>query len=190
MKKALYLVIVLFYFASIGYAETTEAYHNDKFKFSLNIPAEFKTTPSSAPFSLAAYTNEKVYLQLRYIDPQGNYSGPTFGTITKKELENFIKRQRLVAALNMSKFKFSNYDTHVTTDGFPYVWAMFIANIQINEDNFRTYMLHNYFLNKDVIIELNFIIPEEDFVNSSTIISDIISSFKFDNQPPYNVPFQ
>jgi len=180
MKKALYLLVVLLYFFS---ANPTEAYHNDKFSFSLSIPTEFQNMSSSAPFSLDSYTNEKIFLQLKYISPQDTYSGPTFGAVTKTEIEKFIKRQRLVAALNTSKFNFSTYDTHITANGFPYVWAMFVSNIQINEDNFRTYMLRNYFLNNNVIIELDFIIPEQELSTSSKMISDIIASFKFD--PPH-----
>ena len=177
MKRALYLLIFLLCFSSASYAD---AYHNDKFGFSLNIPAEFQNMPSPAPFSIASYTNEKIFLQLRYITPQDTYSGSTFGTITKTETEKFIKRQRLVSALNTAKFKFSTYDTHTTATGFPYVWAMFVSNIQINEDNFRTYMLRNYFLKNNIIIELDFIIPEEELPTSKAMISDIIASFEFD----------
>lgn len=177
MKRALYLLVFLLCFSSASHAA---AYHNDKFGFSLNIPAEFQDMPSSAPFSIASYTNEKIFLQLRYINPQDTYSGPTFGTATKTEIAKFIKRQRFVAALNTAKFKFSTYDTHTTANGFTYVWAMFSSNIQIDKDNFRTYMLRNYFLKNNIIIELDFIIPEEELPTSKTMISDIIASFEFD----------
>ncbi len=177
MKRVLCLFVFLLCFSSASYAD---AYHNDKFGFSLDIPVEFKNMPSPASFSIASYTNEKIFLQLRYINPQDTYSGSTFGTTTKTEIEKFIKRQRLAAALNTAKFKFSTYDTHITAKGFPYVWAMFVANININEDNFRTYMLRNYFLKNHIIIELDFIIPEEELPQSKAMINNMIASFEFD----------
>jgi len=41
-------------------------------------------------------------------------------------------------------------------------------------------MLRNYFLKNNIIIELDFIIPEEELPQSKTMISDIIASFEFD----------
>ena len=181
MKKIILLLVLLCSFASLAYgAPTTNNYHNDKYKFSMLIPSEFKDTPFEAPFAIHAYTNEKIFLQIKYIDPHDNYSANTFGTVPKKEIEDFIKRQRLVSALNTSKFNFINYDTHATKAGFPYVWAMFGADTVIKDTTFKTFMLKNYFLNKDIIIELDFIIPEENLKASTQTIDAIVSSFTFD----------
>jgi len=179
LKRLLLVFLLLFSVNSLCAAESATTYHNDKYGFTLNLPAGFKDTPFEAPFALHAYTNEKIFVQLRYIDPQDNYSGPNFGKVPKKEIEDFIKRQRLVAALNTSKFSFLKYDTHVTPTGLPYVWAMFMSDMAVGEDHFHTYMLKNYFLNKNIIIQIDFIVPEEYLRDSTKTIDSIVNSLQF-----------
>lgn len=180
MKTKLFLIIFFLCFSSSGYASTGDAYHNEEYNFSLEIPVEFKPAPYDTPLVIRAYTNEKVFLLLRHIAPTQKFSGSTFGEITTAEIENFIKHQRFVSALNTPKFAFSGHDKHMTNKGFPYIWAMFISDTKINEYNFRTYMLHNYFLRNNTIIELAFIIPEEDLHSSIDTINKIVASYTFD----------
>ena len=179
MKKSLFLIIFFLCFSSSGYAATWEHYHNEKYNFSLEIPTEFKTASYDTPLAISAYTNEKVFLLLRHIAPKQKFSGSNFGEITVAEIESFIKHQRFVSALNNPKFVFFGHDKHMTSMGFPYIWAMFISDTKINEYNFRTYMLRNYFLHNNTIIELDFIIPEEDLQSSIDIINKIVASYNF-----------
>ncbi|MDD4320414.1 MAG: hypothetical protein PHH31_02550 [Acidaminococcaceae bacterium] len=181
MKKILCLIVFFLCFSSAGYAETLIPYHNTQYKFSLDIPKEFKSAAFDTPFVLDAYTNEKIFLLLKHITTQKKYGGTTFGELSDNEIESFIKQQRLISALNTAKFNFFGYDRHITSTGFPYIWAMFISDTKINDYHFRTYMLRNYFLRNNIIIEIDFIIPEEDLPGSIDIINKMIASYKFDS---------
>jgi len=180
MKKILLLVLMLCAFCTTALA-ADEPYVNDKYGFSFTMPEGFKTANFDGPFSLGAYTNNKIFLQLRYITPQGKYTGPNFGTTTKTEIEEFIKKQRFVTAVNNNKFAFLQYDSHVTDKKFPYVWAMFVSGMDIGDDHFKTFYLKNFFYNKDIIIELDFIIPEDEMKTSAATINKITGSFEFKN---------
>lgn len=174
------LLLILCCFCSNVWAGDNR-YVNEKYGFSLTMPQEFKTSSFEAPFALGAYTNEKIFLQLRYITPQAGYSGTNFGNVTKKEIEDFIKRQRFVAAINTNKFTYLQHDTHETTQKFPYLWAMFVSDMPIGEQHFRTFLLKNYFFNKDIIIELAFIIPDNVMESSTGTINSIVNSMTFKN---------
>jgi hypothetical protein len=180
MKKLFLLVLMLCCFCTTALAADAP-YVNEKYGFSFVMPGEFKTANFDGPFSLGAYTNNKIFLQLRYITPQAKYSGPTFGTTTKAEIEDFIKRQRFVTAVNNNKFAFLQYDTHVTAKKFPYVWAMFVSGMDVGSEHFKTFFLKNYFYNKDIIIEVDFLIPEDVMKESVPTINKITDSFEFKN---------
>lgn len=180
MKKVLLLFLTLCCLCGTAWAADTH-YVNEKYGFSLLIPQEFKSSSFEAPFALGAYTNEKIFLQLRYITPQAGYSGTNFGNVTKKEIDDFIKRQRFVAAINTNKFSYLQHDTHVTANNFPYLWAMFVSDMPMGGQHFRTFLLKNYFFNKDIIIEMDFIIPEDEMKNSTSTINNIVNSMAFKN---------
>jgi len=180
MKKIFLLVLMLCSFCLTALATDTP-YVNEKYGFSFTMPDGFKTANFDGPFSLGAYTNNKIFLQLRYITPQAKYSGPTFGTATKAEIEDFIKRQRFVTAVNNAKFNYLQYDSHVTTQKFPYVWAMFVANMTVGSEQLKTFLLKNYYYNKDIIIEIDFIIPEDMMKESIPVMNKVTDSFAFKN---------
>lgn len=180
MKKSLFLILFFLCFSSSCFATTWEQYHNNEYAFSLKMPAEMKTAPYDNSLALGAYTNDKFFLILRYLTPTQKFSGANFNEVTNTEIENFIKQQRFVAAVNASKFAYFNHDKHTTSIGFPYLWAMFISDTKISDYNFKTYMLRNYFLRNNTIIELDFIIPEEDLHNSIDTINTIVASYSYD----------
>lgn len=181
MKKLIILfLLLLLSLSTLASAAEPQIYRNDQFGFSVTIPDEFKATPFQAPFCLKAYTNQKIFLQLRYIDPQDNYSASNFAKTPKSEIEGFFKRQRLVSALNTPRFGFINSDSHKSGSGLPYVWGMWAADTQVGESVFKTYLLRNYFLNKNVIVEFDFIIPEEELRASTKLVDTILASLKFD----------
>ncbi len=137
---------------------------------------------ADAPFSLAAFTNEKMFLHIKYIEPQGKYTGDTFGTVTKEEIDEFIKRQRFVAAVNTNKFAYMQHDTNKTTAGFPYLWALFQSDMDMGGTYIKTFMLKNYFYHKNIIIEVDFIIPDSALSESTHTIDAIVNTMKFDNK--------
>jgi len=152
---------------------------NDKYGFSFTLPAGFKPASANAPFTLGAYTNNKIFLYTKYIIPQSKYTGATFGTATKEEIDEFIKKQRFVTAVNNAKFNYLEYDKHVTAKKFPYVWAMFVATMTVGSEQLKTYLLKNYYYNKDVIIEVDFIIPEDVMKDSVATMNKITDSVEF-----------
>ena len=180
MKKILSLAFFLCLWCSLCLAaDSNTTFTNDKYGFTLTIPAEFKTMETKAPFSLGAYTNEKMFLHIKYIEPQGKYTGDTFGTVTKEEIDEFIKKQRFVAAVNTNKFSYMQHDTNKTTAGFPYLWALFQSDMDMGGTHIKTFMLKNYFYHKNIIIEVDFIIPDSALSESTKTIDAIVNSVAF-----------
>ncbi|MCH3915817.1 MAG: hypothetical protein LKE29_11305 [Acidaminococcaceae bacterium] len=185
MKKLLGLIFALFLLCSAVCAAEKSAgttFSNAKYGFTLSLPKEFTAMKADAPFSLAAFTNEKMFLHIKYIEPQGKYTGDTFGTVTKEEIDEFIKRQRFVAAVNTNKFAYMQHDTNKTTAGFPYLWALFQSDMDMGGTHIKTFMLKNYFYHKNIIIEVDFIIPDSALSESTHTIDAIVNTMKFDNK--------
>jgi hypothetical protein len=182
MKKLFSLVFALCLLCSVAFAAESTTFTNEKYGFSLTIPKEFKTMKADAPFSLGAYTNEKMFLHIKYIEPQGKYTGDTFGTVTKEQIDEFIKKQRFVAAVNTNKFSYMQHDTNKTTSGFSYLWALFQSDMDMGGTHIKTFMLKNYFYHKNIIIEVDFIIPDSALSESTHTIDAIVNSIKFENK--------
>lgn len=179
MKKIICLVFMLcLVLCSLALAQETK-YTNDKYGFNLNIPADFTAQKIDTPATLGVYDNKKIIMQLRYVVPQAGYTGADFGSVTKAEIDGFIKRQRFVAAINTNKFAFLQHDTNVNGKKLPYLWAMFVSDMPIGGQHFRTFLLKNYFMHKDIIIELDFIIPEDMMKESTATINGIVDSLEF-----------
>lgn len=179
MKKVLGFVLLLCLFCSVAFAEDGATFTNEKYGFTLSIPAGFKTMESKAPFSLGAYTNDKIFLHIKYIEPQGKYTGDTFGTVTDAEITEFIKKQRFVAAVNTNKFSYMQHDKNKTITGFPYLWALFQSDMDMGGTHIKTFMLKNYFYHKNIIIEVDFIIPDSALSESTKTIDSIVNSMTF-----------
>ncbi|MEG0970244.1 MAG: hypothetical protein RSE47_03930 [Acidaminococcaceae bacterium] len=185
-KKILFLALTLFALSSTALAQVastttaTNTYHNDKYGFSVTLPAEFVDYQLDAPNWLKAFTNQKVYIQIGYIDPHDNYTAATFDKVPQVELEGFIKRQRLVSALSNSQFILETWGQHKTTHNFPYVWAMFSAQTQLKDLELKTFNLKNYFLQQDKIIQIDCVIPEMYLHESTKIVDAIVQSFAYD----------
>ncbi len=179
MKKIITLVFTLCLFCSVAFAAEGTTFTNEKYGFTLTIPAEFKTMKADAPFSLGAYTNEKMFLHIKYIEPQSKYTGNTFATVTKEEIDEFIRKQRFVAAVNTNKFAYMEHNTNKTKAGFTYLWALFQSDMDMGGTHIKTFMLKNYFYHKNIIIEVNFIIPDSALSESTKTIDAIVNSMTF-----------
>ncbi len=178
MKRIIFLVLLVCLWCPISWAGGAP-YVNEEYGFTVNIPDGFKVAPMEGKTTLGAYTNDKIFFYVRYILPQSNYSGTNFGNITKQEIEDFIKRQRFVSAVNTNKFTYLQHDTHVNGDKLPYLWAMFVSDLKLGEQHFRTYLLKYYFFNKNIIVELDFLMPEEEMKTVEPTINKILDSVKF-----------
>lgn len=188
MKKifllaAFLLCTTLFLTNNANAAETT-TYENVQYKFSVAIPSDFENHPIDAPNWLKAFTNKKIYIQIGYINPFDNYSADNFGLVPQTELDGFIKRQRLVSALTTSNFAMETWGKNETALKYPYVWAMFSATTQLEDITLKTFNYKNFYLYKDRIIEIDFIIPEIYLHESTKLIDKITQSFQFAEVTP------
>ena len=179
MKKLLGFILFFCLFCSVAFAGEATTFTNEKYGFTLSLPTGFKSMESKAPFSLGAYTNDKIFLHIKYIQPQGKYTGDTFATVTDKEVAEFIKKQRFVAAVNTNKFFYMQHDRNKTTSGFPYLWALFQSDMNMGGTHIKTFMLKNYFYHRNIIIEVDFIIPDSALSESTKTIDAIVNSLTF-----------